>query len=461
MKLPNIALLLAAGLLSFVCISTTQAQVVNDLSDDQFSLDEPPIAQTDALPISYDNLDATADGYCDPCCNDFWTRQKMFGDWHGARSGLACHGIVADLQLTQFYQNVASGGNRRNDAYGGKMDYMFTFLGEPLGLNEGFVATLHAETRFGNDINLDAVGFSPSNVNMLYPSLENTTAITGLQFIQMFNEDWGVTFGKFNMVDFFDVIYPQLGRGVNGFMNISSVAPLTISRTLPLSFLGAGMLKMHEGKIQGALVVYDSNNITTTSGFENLFDNGANIVGLWRFFSECGGLPGSHLFLGTWANGDYDSLDPTGWSFIPETGLVPGQETGTWSATYFLEQQLWVDSCNENRNIGLLSEFGMADPKTTAYEWAYNVSLQGQGLVGCREHDTMGVAYFYNSLSGDFKTLLNPAPFQVDDLQGVELYYNAAITPWFHLTADLQVVEPANTANDTAVVFGLRGKLDF
>jgi hypothetical protein len=28
------------------------------------------------------------------------------------------------------------------------------------------------------------------------------------------------------------------------------------------------------------------------------------------------------------------------------------------------------------------------------------------------------------------------------------------------LTADFQFVEPANTANDTAVVLGLRGKID-
>ncbi|NQT11977.1 MAG: carbohydrate porin, partial [Planctomycetes bacterium] len=45
------------------------------------------------------------------------------------------------------------------------------------------------------------------------------------------------------------------------------------------------------------------------------------------------------------------------------------------------------------------------------------------------------------------------------DVQGVELYYNAAVTPWFHLTADLQIVEPAAVANDTAVVVGIRGKM--
>ena len=42
----------------------------------------------------------------------------------------------------------------------------------------------------------------------------------------------------------------------------------------------------------------------------------------------------------------------------------------------------------------------------------------------------------------------------------MELYYNATITPWFHLTADLQFVQPAVSDNDTAVVLGLRGKID-
>ena len=62
-------------------------------------------------------------------------------------------------------------------------------------------------------------------------------------------------------------------------------------------------------------------------------------------------------------------------------------------------------------------------------------------------------------MSGDLQQLLNV--FDVGDFQGGEIYYNAQITPWFHLTADLQVVEPALGANDTAVVAGMRAKLEF
>ncbi|HBL48187.1 MAG TPA: hypothetical protein DDZ90_32875, partial [Planctomycetaceae bacterium] len=98
-----------------------------------------------------------------------FSREYLTGDLFGARSGLAEHGVIADIQLTQFYQGVASGGRRQRFLYGGKGDYMFTFQGEKLGLNKGFSAILHAETRYGDDINTAGGALSFPNSNMFYP----------------------------------------------------------------------------------------------------------------------------------------------------------------------------------------------------------------------------------------------------------------------------------------------------
>ncbi len=390
-----------------------------------------------------------------------WRREHLFGEWLGARPCLNEHGIIADIQWTQFYQGVLDGGNDENSAYGGKFDYNFTFMGEQMGLWKGLIAVMHAETRHGNDVILDAVPLAASNANMLYPSLDNETAITSLQFTQMLNPEWAVTFGKFNAIDFFHAMYPQTGRGVEGFMNISLLVPLTTGRTLPLSFNGAGVMKMHGQQIQGALLIYDSNNITPTAGLVVLFNNGVNIAALWRVFTDYGGLPGSHLFLGDYANGTYTSLDSTGWDFFPPVGVVPAEETGSWNFNYILEQKLWIDHCNKNRNIGFLGQFGVADEKTSQYQWTISASLQARGLLCGREHDTMGIGYFYSGLSSDFKQLLAGVRVGIDDPQGGEIYYNAAVTPWFHLTGDLQVVQPGIVANDTAVVAGLRANIKF
>ncbi len=326
-----------------------------------------------------------------------------------------------------------------------------------MGLNKGFMLMLHAETRLGQATIFDGAALSPSNTNMLMPSLGNTTAITGVQVLQALSEEWAVTFGKINALDLFNTIYPQTGRGVDGFMNTGLLIPLTVGSTIPLSFNGAGVLKLNKGRIQGGLLVYDSNSTPTTVGFNDMFDNGANIAGMWRVFSNFGGLPGSHMALGTYADGTYSSLDPNGWGFVPGAGLVVPDSSGSWSLNYILEQQLWVDNCNPDRSIGLLGQWGIADKETSPWEWVMNVAVTGKGLIKGRSQDTVGVGYFYQGLSSDLKSLPSAG---LGDVQGGEIYYNAELTPWCHLTTDLQVVEPALRRNDTAVVLGLRLSVD-
>jgi porin len=390
------------------------------------------------------------------CCSDFCTRPTLTNGFGGLQPALAGRGITYDAQLTHFYQGVARGGNNQLFKYGGKLDQFLILDSKQMGLWEGAQMIMHAETRFGEDVILDAAGLAPVNANLLYPTLDNDTAITGLLFQQALSEEWAVSFGKFNTLDLFNLLYPQTGRGITGFMNASIFLPLSVARTVPLSMLGAGLMKLHEGQVQGSLMVYDSNNTPTTSGFNTLFNNGANVLGLWRIFTNLGGLPGSHAVMGTWAAGNFTTLDRTGWSFEPGVGIVAGQQSNSWSVEYILDQKLWIDGQNTDRNIGLLSQWGYADPKTCPYQWTGNVAVQAQGLMPARAADTMGAGWFYSGLSNDLQNLVSPL-LPLRDLWGVELYYNAAVTPWFHLTGDLQVVRPGVQANDTAVVVGLRG----
>ena len=214
-----------------------------------------------------------------------------------------------------------------------------------------------------------------------------------------------------------------------------------------------------QGKqIQGGLLAYDTNNIPTTSGFDDMFDNGANIMGFWRFFTDFGGLPGSHLFGGVASTGQFTSLDPTGWEFIPGQGIVVPQETGAYTLLYIAEQTLWLDDYNMDRKVTLLSQNGFSDESTSPYSWSTNVAVQSTGLFESRPQDAIGIGAFYTGVSDDLKNLLFPF-LDVQDVYGAELYYNMEIAKCFHLTSDLQFVEPGNAANDTAIVVGLRATL--
>lgn len=368
-------------------------------------------------------------------------------------------GIIYDAAATQFYQGVASGGVEQRFEYGGKVDQFVILDSGNLGLWQGMSTTVHAETRFGQDVNSDAVGFAPVNVAMLYPKFnEHDTAITGLSFAQALNEEVQATFGKFNALDLFSSLYPQTGRGVNGFMNASMVIPISVARVAPLSFLGAGALVYHDKLPRGGVVVFDTNDCTTTSGFDDLGDNGANILGFWRYFTELGGLPGSHTAGGIWSTGDFVAFDPTGFVIVPDEGLVAVPRSGAYTLLYIAEQTLWMDCCNNNRDINLLSMWGIADENTSPIGWSGNLAIQASGFSKSRPHDSMGVGYFYTGLSDDFRNLLSPVR-NLHDVNGVELYYSAAIASCFQLTTDLQIIEPADIDNDTAVVFGLRGTI--
>jgi porin len=428
--------------------------------------DDIQFASSDNVSTDCDSGSA-CEGSC--CCNSNSCCGCGCGDVHfelcdelmcrmeACTKSLANCGVTYSVEVPQFYQGVTSGGGERGFEYGGKVDQFIIVDSTKLGLWQGMTMTMHVETRFGDDVNGQAVGLAPVNVAMLYPKEgEHDTAITNLSFAQAVSDDVQLTFGKFNSLDLFYGLYPQTGRGVNGFMNASMVIPITVARVAPLSFMGAGAMKYHGKQIQGAVLVYDTQNCTTTSGFDDLFDNGANILGYWRFFTNVGGLPGSQGFAGIWSTGDFVSFDPTGFAIVPGQGIVAVPTDGAYTLAYILEQTLWMDCCNQNRNIALLSQWGLADEQTSPFSWSANVGIQATGFLCPRPADSMGVGYFYTGLSDDFTNLLSPM-LTLHDINGVELYYNAAVAKSFNLTTDLQVIEPADVTNDTAVVFGLRG----
>jgi porin len=77
-----------------------------------------------------------------------------------------------------------------------------------------------------------------------------------------------------------------------------------------------------------------------------------------------------------------------------------------------------------------------------------------------RSADSWGAAYYYLATSSDLRqTLGSSAPAASE--QGFEFYYNAAITSWFTLSADIQAIDPAHVDARSAFLFGLRAKIDF
>jgi len=75
-----------------------------------------------------------------------------------------------------------------------------------------------------------------------------------------------------------------------------------LARTLNYATLDACGAILSEGYPVASLTVYDTNNASTTSGFEELFDNGAVIYPTVSMQTEFFGMPGHHSLWGATAN---------------------------------------------------------------------------------------------------------------------------------------------------------------
>ncbi|MCP4782053.1 MAG: carbohydrate porin [Fuerstiella sp.] len=395
-----------------------------------------------------------ADGRHIGCCDDLLSRTSLTNGLFGLAPAAAQHGVMVDASYTNFSQGVTSGGINQTFRNGSKTDLFLIADTGKLGLWEGGMFQVHvADWQFGENSIGDAAGMAPVNTSLLTPKVTPAYGLTNLLLMQQLGDGWVAAAGRYNATDLWATFYPDYGRGVDGFMNVSTMIPLSSAMTLPFVSNVAGILKMGERGLESGFVVLENQNSPTTVGLD--FPNGTTLLGLARKYTDFGGLPGSHTLIGTYGTGDFTSFDTSGWDIIPPGGVVPATSTGTWMATYLAEQRLWVDPCNEKRYAKLFGYVGFSDHENSPFRITTSVSVEAFGLSDSRPNDRMGIAYFYTGLNDDFKSAFG-AVTPVGDLQGGEVYYNAQITPWFNLTFDLQAVEPAAQRLDTAVVLGLR-----
>jgi porin len=455
------------------CLATSyglaRSAVAQTATSDQETKAEKPDSTTSK---DAQAKDAKPKGGTNKFGGDLWTREKLTGDWGGVRTDLHDHGIDIDLRLIQYFQGVAKGGSNTNFAYGGKIDLILDLDGHKMGLWEGLMINVHAESQFGDSIIDDAGGMTLYNPQMYYPLPDShDVAVTHVLFLQFLSKKFAFALGKINVLDFVDMIYPARGAGVEGFSNLNVLYPaLPWFRWVNLSFLATGPVFLTEDEqVQGGVFALDLNNVTTTTGIPEVFDDGAGILGFWRFFFDVKDNPGSLLLIAGGSTREYHSFESTdsgaGWEnegIIAELQKAANnKDDGVWSAAILYDQVLWEEPANDKQNLRFVAGLSVSDGDPSFSKVGGMASLEATGLLFDREKDRAGVGGFYSTLSSDFKKDMDRVGVDLRDLWGVELYYNAEITPWFHLTPSMQVIQNSNDSDDPAVIVGLRGVISF
>ncbi len=389
----------------------------------------------------------------------FCCRPKLTGDWHGHRSCYAENGITFDFDHTYFYYGVASGGLDREFNFAGHGDYVVNFDFGKLADHQGLFLKLRAEHRFGETINANTGALLPATISPDLPVRDSEDLyLTNVLFTQALSENFAVFAGKVDPLDG-DLNAFAHGRGKTQFSNMGFVANPILLRTVPYSTLAAGFSVLQKNEPVFTFTVLNAKDTARTSGFEELFDEGVVLVAETRIPTQLLEMPGHQLFGGSWSSREFAALGQDPRIILPD--LPVARQSGSWSLYWNFDQHLVMYADQPGLGWGIFGRAGIGDDETNPLASFLSFGIGGNSPICGRHQDTFGVGWYIAESSDEIGPILETSLGPIGDGQGVELYYNYQVTPWCHITPGLQFIDPARELVDTAVVAGVRAKIDF
>ncbi|MBI4522289.1 MAG: carbohydrate porin [Deltaproteobacteria bacterium] len=408
--------------------------------------------------------------------SDIWKRARLTGDWGGLRSTMARNGVQLDMDNVHTFQNVTSGGIDTTGRYLGNAEIVLKLDSQKMGLWPGGFLLVRGEAAFGTGVNAATGALLPVNTRpILSLPARDEMVLSHVVLTQFLHEKFAVALGKLDTSGG-DANEFAHGRGDEKFMNLAFSLNPTLLRVAPYSTLGMGLVFLPTKDLIMSFSVIDTEGLTTRTGFDTLFKDGTTLASEIRWAIRPFGLTGHQVIGGAWSNKDFNSLSQDPRTLIGGILLDASakKESGSWAFMYNFDQYLYQKKEDPSQGLGVFGRFGISDGKANPVHQFYSFGFGGKGLIPGRDQDRFGIGYYYLKISGDLRETFPPLLRDrtgLDHEQGGELFYNIAITPWLHVTPDLQVIDSARNkapltganrrAIDTAVVAGLRVKIDF
>ncbi|MET3823533.1 porin [Burkholderia sp. PvR073] len=384
--------------------------------------------------------------------SSIWTRPRLL-DYPGSpTASLKEHGITVEGSLTQFYQGVVAGSGQHGWQYGGKANLSVTFDGNRLGLWRGFYVNVDQELEYGSDVNTRGTGTGlPLNTALAFPRVGGKNHDTSVVLTQVFNENFSISAGKFNLVEAAAATPILGGGGANTFWNMAFACPN--SGLTPPYVLGAvATLKTKPATF--ALMVYDPRDAQTDDVVSNPFQHGAT-ASLWAIVpTQFGGLEGSYGVRAVYSTARGANLANASQLLFP-TVAQNSYKNRYW---YFSvsAHQYFYQSADHSRGWGAFLDAGISDGNPNAVRWHAFAGLGGTGTFDSRPYDRWGVGYFKYGWSHDLLQSLAQYGYYYQPEEGLEGFYNYAFTPWMQLGADIQWIRTSQVGYKNAIVTGLR-----
>ena len=429
-----------------------------------------------------------------------WEREKLTGDWGGARSALEDRGVVVTLDYIGETLSILRGGLQRGTAYEGRLDGIVnTDLEKLIGWRGATTHIRAFQIHKAQHNAADLVGSiaDPSNIDAV-----STTRLFTAWYQQEFGKAGSIRIGQLAADDEFltsttasGLINGTFGWAAMVAANLPAGGPayplatpgvrLQVNLNESFSLLGAAFSGDPAGKR-----CFDDNpdanpQICNKHGTTFSFAGGTFWIGEAQYqvnqAKDATGLAAAYK-IGAWrhtgnrfadqhfgndGNGNIVSLatDPP----------LPLNHGDNWGIYGVIDQMLWR---NEGRSVSVFVRAGASPSDRNLVSRYIDGGIGFKGLFASRPDDTLTLGVAHSKISKDAAALdqdilaLNGPPFPIRSAETVfEASYIMQLAPWWSLQPDFQyIVKPAGNVpnpNDppkavgNAVVVGVRTTINF
>jgi len=462
---------------------STSSWAAEESTDDSDDTDKPAQAADKPVPGMLDNGMISLTKMAPPFTRvfdysgDISNRMTMFGDLNGRRTDWYDNGFSLDMQLTQIYQGVTSGGSitgNGNGAYNGLFEMNAYLDTAKLGWWSGGMLAATLQSSWGTPLSSEAGNISPVNMTPLWPvPFDNTTRVTEYYLTQGLPKNRLLIIGRIDATNFLDT---------NSYANIPEAQ--FFNGSLNNDLLWGNMLTFSTYAALAIIPINKSWTIATGAwtpstqpdDYGGDWSNWAAVINP-IFSYHVGGKPGKAQVTYAYSSADTAPFNPihAPGPLADIIGSHPGipVHSSNWLITFNLEQHLWTpggdanyaegtqDFFNNPPGLGLFYRFGYMPNDRNSFNMTMSGGLGSRGMIPGRPNDRMGIGIYAMFASNDFKDASIVLDLLLEDEVGLEAYYNFAITPWALLSADVQWVNQGLSTSKNAWVMGTRLTLRF
>lgn len=413
---------------------------------------------------------------------DFWHRTQLIGDPNCKRTDLTRRGVFIDLYSTSVYERVTSGGLKTGNSYFQNTQLSINLDTGRAGLWPGGLFHFTVQSRYGSspENSFTAGSFAPEYAGLELPGplFWQDTLPSEYFLMQAVSKKFNVILGKINgffiadqtlFGDRFRYYFANFNFNQNpiygNFFNTTTLGAIGLWTTTPWLTIAAGVHDPHT----------ESNTLAA-----NAFQNGdVNLYQEAIFTYTAGGRPAQIAPSFNWSNAPKIDLDsPFGQlspAQIPQAvevllgsdstaGLPINFRKRSFFAISNFSQYLSVKEEDASqiaeklrtgqplRGVGVFGRLGYAGPQASnTVNRDASVALLARGLVSSRQYDSFGIGFYYNGVSEKFKNSIRQLTdgTTVKNENGIEIFYDFAITPAINVNAGYQHIWNPLTASVT------------